>query len=151
MNLKFQVQAKIQKPVREVFGAVYDPLLLSRYFTTGGASGPLDEGKRVTWKFADFPGDFFVFVKKVVPDEFIGFEWEALSPTGERRGYNTKVEMHFESDAPASTLARISESGWEETPDGLESSYGNCHGWTQMLSCLKAYLEYGINLRKGYF
>jgi uncharacterized protein YndB with AHSA1/START domain len=36
MELKFQVYAKIAKPVAEVFDAVYDPRKLSAYFTTGG-------------------------------------------------------------------------------------------------------------------
>jgi len=44
MDLRFTVQTKIQKPVSEVFDAVYNPKKLSKYFTTGGADGPLDEG-----------------------------------------------------------------------------------------------------------
>ncbi len=31
MDLKFQVQTKIQKPVKQVFEAVYNPKELSRY------------------------------------------------------------------------------------------------------------------------
>ena len=27
----------------------------------------------------------------------------------------------------------------------------NCEGWSQMLACMKAYVEYGINLRDGYY
>jgi uncharacterized protein YndB with AHSA1/START domain len=151
MDLRFQVQAKIQKPVRVVFDAIYNPETLSAYFTTAGASGVPKEGTMVTWRFADFPGEFPIFVKKVIANELFVFEWEALGRFGERRGYNTHVEMSFESLDSASTLVRISESGWKETQEGLESSYGNCHGWTQMLCCLKAYIEYGITLRKGYF
>ncbi|MBE8398177.1 ATPase, partial [Leptospira borgpetersenii serovar Hardjo-bovis] len=33
----------------------------------------------------------------------------------------------------------------------LDGSYMNCQGWMNMSCCLKAYLEYGINLRKGFF
>ena len=33
----------------------------------------------------------------------------------------------------------------------FKASYDNCYGWTQMLCALKAYLEYGINLRQGMF
>jgi uncharacterized protein YndB with AHSA1/START domain len=60
MNLKFRVQAKKQKPVEEVYDAIYNPKKLSKYFTTGGASGPLDEGKEVMWGFHDYPGAFSV-------------------------------------------------------------------------------------------
>jgi uncharacterized protein YndB with AHSA1/START domain len=59
--------------------------------------------------------------------------------------------MTFESLGRADTLVRITESGWRETQRGLDGSYGNCMGWTQMLWALKAYLEYNINPRKGAF
>ena len=65
--------------------------------------------------------------------------------------YNTKVEMSFEALGADSTLVKISESGWKETQSGLNSSYGNCQGWMNMACCLKAFVEYGINLRKGSF
>ena len=57
MDLKFQVQTKIQKPLEEVFEAVHKPEKLSGYFTNGGASGPLHEGSTVEWRFADNPGE----------------------------------------------------------------------------------------------
>ena len=146
MQLKFQVQAKIRKPVADVFDAVYTPKKLTGYFTTGGASGPLDEGSTVTWAFADHPGSFPVQVKKVVPNRLIVLEWEAGD-----RGYNTRVEMSFEALDAGSTLVRIAESGWRETQQGLDSSYNNCQGWMQMACCLKVYLESGMNLREFFF
>jgi len=158
MQLKFQVHAKIQKPIADVFDAVYNPKKLSNYFTTGGSSGPLDEGAAVIWRFADYPGEGPVTVKKLVPNKQIVLEWDAYEPPDNPQqkiapdsGYKTTVEMTFESLGPSETLVRISESGWRETQKGLDGSYGNCFGWTQMLFALKAWLEYGINLRKGAF
>ena len=148
MELKFKVQTKIQKPVAEVFDAVYNPSKLSGYFTNGGASAPLDEGTTVQWTFADTPGadlgPFPVYVKKVVKDQSIAFEWEATGG-----GYNTRVEMTFEETDPGETLVTIVESGWKNVEEDLPASYGNCMGWSQMVSALKAYTEYGINLREG--
>lgn len=144
MELKFRVHSKVGRPVREVFDAVYNPDKLCRYFTTASASAPLDEGTKVIWRFADYPGDTTVDVKKVVPGTLIVFEWESAEG-----GYNTRVEMTFEAIDANTTLVGISESGWHETPKGLTSSYGNCQGWTQMLCCLKAFTEHGINLREG--
>ncbi|HYS53387.1 MAG TPA: SRPBCC domain-containing protein [Thermoanaerobaculia bacterium] len=145
MELKFTVHTKIQKPAAEVFDAVRDPAKLSKYFATGGASGPLDEGTQPTWRWADHPGiTGVVEVKKVIPNQLIVFEWEASEG-----GYNTSVEMKFEPLNDRETLVSITESGFKDTPKGRESSYGNCHGWTQMICSLKAWLEYGINLRKG--
>lgn len=147
MELKFKVQTKIQKPVAEVFDAVYNPSKLSGYFTNGGASAPLDEGTTVEWAFDDNPGDdklkFPVSVTKMVPNELIVLSWEGA------KGLDTRVEMQFEADGPNDTIVRISETGWRETQDDLNSSYLNCMGWSQMISALKAYTEYGIGLRKG--
>jgi uncharacterized protein YndB with AHSA1/START domain len=149
MDLRFKVHIKIQKPVNDVFDAVYNPKKLSSYFTTGGASGPLDEGKTVTWDFADFPGAFPVYVKQVIPNQLIVFEWQAAG--SEKDPYNTKVEMRFEPIENNSTMVSITESGWKQDEKGLDSSYGNCFGWTQMICSLKGFVEYGINLRKGAF
>jgi uncharacterized protein YndB with AHSA1/START domain len=85
-----------------------------------------------------------VQVKKVVPNQLIVFEWPATDG-----GYNTRTEIKFEALNQSETLVTITESGWKETEAGLKSSYGNCMGWSQMLSALKAWTEYGINLRKG--
>lgn len=152
MEFAFEVHAKIQKPVAEVFDAVYNPGKLSQYFTTGGASAPLREGTTVQWSFADgsecSPAGhlrFPITVSKVVPEKLIEFAWGAADGD-----YDTRVRMRFESLGPSETLVSISESGWKETPAGLKSSYDNCHGWMQMACCLKAFTEYGINLRKGF-
>jgi len=146
MELKFTVQTKVQKSVEDVFDAVYNPDKLSKYFTTGGSSGPLDAGQTVMWSWHDYPGEHPVYVKESVPNKLIAFEWEA----GEG-GYNTRTEITFESLGAEETLVKITESGWKENEKGLKDSYGNCFGWTQMSCCLKAWAEYGINLRKGAF
>jgi uncharacterized protein YndB with AHSA1/START domain len=146
MELRFQVYGKIRKPVAEVFDAVVNPTKLSGYFTTGGSSGALVPGSTVTWDFADFPGAFPVHVREVVPERLIVLQWQAAD--GE---YDTTVRMEFEALDDRSTLIRISESGWKETQKGLDSSYGNCSGWMQMLCCLKVYAEQGKNLREFFF
>jgi uncharacterized protein YndB with AHSA1/START domain len=147
MELRFQVQIRIQKPVAKVFDAVRDPAKLSAYFTNGGASAPMEEGTKVEWAFADNPDEarlaFPVRVKKVTANEEIAFEWEGA------KGLTTLVEIRFEPIGDGDTVVRIRETGWRDTQDDLDSSYANCGGWMQMLCCLKAYVEYGINLRKG--
>jgi uncharacterized protein YndB with AHSA1/START domain len=146
MDLKFEVYSKIKKPINEVFDAVYNPKKLSGYFTTGGASAPLNEGTSVTWDFADFPGAFPVHVKKVIMNEQIVLEW------ANNEGRNNRVEMNFEALDPNSTLVKIRESGWSKMEQkSLDASYGNCMGWTQMLLCLKVYVEYDKNLREFLF
>jgi len=143
MDLKFQVQVKIQRPVAEVFDGVVNPAKLSGYFVQK-ASGPMREGTTVQWTFAEVPGDHDVVVRQVVANDRIVFEWGAAEG-----GYNTTVEMQFVPLDATTTMVRISESGFRETPAGLAASYGNCGGWMHMGMCLKAYVQHGINLRAG--
>jgi uncharacterized protein YndB with AHSA1/START domain len=143
MDPKFQVQLKIRKPVAEVFEAVVKPDKLSGYFVQN-ASGPLVEGTTVKWKFAEAKQPFDIIARHVIKNERIVFEW----PTNEG-GYNTRVEMAFKALDDGSTLVQIAESGWRPTPEGIKSSYDNAGGWMHMLCSMKAYLEYGINLRAG--
>lgn len=159
MNLMFSVSARIAKPVAEVFDAVVDPSVLSRYFTTGGARGRLETGATVSWDFHDFPGAFPVEVVEVTPQRRIVLRWaaneggpsEGDAVVAASAGYDTTVTMTFEPLEDGRTLVSISEEGWRETPAGLKASYGNCQGWTQMLCALKAYLEHDVNLREGMF
>ncbi|HEV7276724.1 MAG TPA: SRPBCC domain-containing protein [Devosiaceae bacterium] len=152
MELRFKVSGRIAKPVEEVFEAVVNPDQLSQYFTTGGAEGRLETGATVTWDFADFPGAFPVKVERVVPNKQIVFHWGAAddAPEGETYApHDTTVTMDFEQLEDGRTLVTISEEGWNETPKGLNASYGNCEGWTGMFFAMKGWLEYGLNLRQG--
>ena len=141
MQLKFQVQLKIRKPPSEVFAAVADPARLTGYFVQT-ASGPLEAGKTVMWSFAEAPAPAPVTVIEVVPNERIVFEWPA-------NDYNTRVEMIFSPLDGNETMVKIAESGWRDDEQGRKLSYGNAGGWMHMMACLKAYLEYDINLRAG--
>jgi uncharacterized protein YndB with AHSA1/START domain len=144
MDLKFQVSTRVSRPVHEVFEAVADPAELSAYFTTGGAVGRLETGATVQWDFADFPGAFPVHVIEVVQDEHIVLRWDGKNTED---GMTTVVMTFAPLDDGTRTLVTIAEEGWKATQDGLKTSYGNCMGWSQMLSALKASVEYDINLR----
>jgi uncharacterized protein YndB with AHSA1/START domain len=151
IDLTVKVEGRVQRPVEDVFDAVYHPQKISSYFVTAGASAPLDEGKTVTWEFADFPGPFPVEVKQCIPQEKIVFEWEASHKLENGQPYNTTVTFEFKKIADDNTLVTITESGWEKSAQGFLTSRGNTGGWMNMLTCMKAYVEHGINLREGMF
>ena len=140
---KFQVQLKIRRPVAAVFDAVVDPAKLSGYFLQS-STGPIAPGATVKWKFAEVDFAFDVVVREVTPNKRIVFEWPAAGGD-----YNTRVEMNFLPTDADNTLVQIAESGWRPDADGIKASYGNAGGWMHMMCCLKAYLEYDINLRAG--
>jgi hypothetical protein len=48
-------------------------------------------------------------------------------------------------------VVSITEKSRENDEAGIKWLMGNTEGWANFLACLKAYLEYGINLRKGAF
>jgi uncharacterized protein YndB with AHSA1/START domain len=144
MSIGIRVSGRIGRPVADVFDAVVNPRKLSGYFTTiKGASAQLVPGTTVTWW-----GEVPVEVDEVVLNERIVLRWDAhdASPP-----YKTRIEMNFEALDDGSTFVTIAESGWREDENGRKSSYMNCEGWSQMLACMKAYVEYGINLRDGYY
>lgn len=147
MKPEFRVSARISRPVAEVFDAVVNPGKLSGYFVTtgGGASAPLIEGTTVVWW-----GDIPVEVDRIMANERIELRWVASRAVDEA-SYKTKVEMNFEALDDGGTLVTIAETGWRDNANGVRKSYLNCEGWTQMLCCMKAYVEHGINLRDGYY
>jgi uncharacterized protein YndB with AHSA1/START domain len=146
MKLAFQIYGIVERPVAAVYDAVYNPKKLARYFTTKSASGPLKGGTTVMWDFADFPGAFPVRVVRSTRNKNVVLSWKAGDGN-----YNTRVEFRFKRLGARRTKVEISESGWRKTPKALANSYMNCFGWTQMLCCLKLYVERGLNFRKGFF
>ncbi|MDG2524077.1 SRPBCC domain-containing protein [Stenotrophomonas sp. HITSZ_GD] len=152
MEPQFSVFGHIGQPVVRVYEAVADPDQLARYFTTGGARGRLVSGATVWWDFHDFPGEFPVQVIEATPPERIVLEWDSNEPVPEGEApRRTRVTFAFDATDDGRTRVEISESGWAGTDTGFRASYGNCMGWSQMLCALKAWLEYGINLREGMY
>lgn len=149
-ELSFTVSGRVARPIDQVYEAVADPQQLSRYFTTGGAKGRLDAGETVTWEFHDFPGGFPVEVVEAAPPWRIVVRWGSLE-SADGSGKTTTTFEFEPVDEGARTLVTITESAWRATEAGAQSAFGNCEGWTSMLSALKAWLEHGIVLREGFY
>jgi uncharacterized protein YndB with AHSA1/START domain len=141
--LEIKAALQIQKPVHDVFEAIADPARMSNYFISE-SSGRMEEGTEVIWKFPEFDFRFPVRVGKIIKDRYISFQWDM-------DGLALLVEMTLEPKAGDSTLVTITEKGRENNEAGIKWLKGNTEGWANFLACLKAYLEYGINLRKGAF
>ncbi|WP_458746368.1 SRPBCC domain-containing protein [Candidatus Nitrosocosmicus sp. T] len=148
MVLRFSVQAKINKQIDKVFDAIYNPDKLSKYFTTGGASSPIDEGREIKWRFQESPEEISIFVIQSVKNQRIIFEWNSQAEK------NTRIlqKIRFEKIANNATRIILSQSGWKTmTQESVDESHISCMGWTQMLCSLKVYLEYGKNLREFFY
>ena len=61
------------------------------------------------------------------------------------------VTIILEKFSDNSTIIRVNENGKELNEDNLKWALENSGGWANFLACMKAYLEYKIQLRKGAF
>lgn len=148
MAKEFTVWVHVSAPPTQVYEAVADPEKLSQYFTTGGALGRAETDTTVMWDFADFPGAFPVEIDEATPPSRITFRWGANEEGTEP--FQTHVTFVFEPVGDgARTKVSVTEGGWHDTDAGQKAAYGNCMGWSQMLMAMKAWVEYGINLRAG--
>jgi uncharacterized protein YndB with AHSA1/START domain len=142
-NLEIKAALQILKPVDEVFEAIVDPSKMSNYFISKG-SGKMEPGKQIIWQFPEFVMEFPIRVDKIVKDEFISFYWSI-------DGIELLVEMTLTSKNENATVLTVTEKSRKNDEAGINWLKGNTEGWANFLACLKAYLEYGINLRKGAF
>ena len=144
-NKTLEVKTALQmlKPANEVFEAIVDPEKMSNYFISK-ASGKMEEGRQIMWQFPEFSTEFPVRIGKIEKDKYISFYWDA-------DGIELLVEMTLTSGIKNVTLVTITEKSRDNDDAGIKWLKGNTEGWANFLACLKAYLEYGINLRKGAF
>lgn len=142
-TLDISVAIQILKPESEVFEAIVDPDLMSNYFISK-STGRMEDGKTIFWKFPEFDIEFPVRVGKIELNRYISFYWDS-------DGLELLVEIRLESAGNASTVVTVTEKSRNNDEAGIKWLKGNTAGWANFLACLKAYLEYGVNLRKGAF
>lgn len=141
-KLIIEVSIQVQKPIQEVFNAIVLPEKMSNYFISK-STGPMEEGKNITWKFPDYDGEALVRVVKVEKNKYISFYW------GEKNE-EFFVEISL-SNYKDSTVVKVTEKERNNDVAGIAWLKGNTEGWANFLACLKCYAEHGINLRKGAF
>ena len=143
-TLEIKTGLVIRKPIHEVFEAIVDPLKMSVYFISKG-SGRMEEGIKLMWKFPEMDMEFPIRVGKVEKDKYISYYWNDID------GKELLVEMTLTSKENGSTFVVVTEKSRENDEEGIRWLKSNTEGWANFLACLKAYLEYSINLRKGAF
>ncbi len=134
---------QIGKTAHEVFEAIVDPEKMSHYFIAR-STGRMESGRHLVWRFPEFDIEFPIEVGKIEKDRFVS--WSSKTPDG--KTLTAEITL---TPRDNSTVVSVTERGMELDDAGLEWLKGNSAGWAYFLSCLKAYLEYGINLRKGAF
>ena len=140
MKLETNATIQIQKPIEEVFEGIVNPEKMTKYFISE-SSGRLETGKEVIWKFPEFEAKFPIKEIEIENTSAISFVWDP----------ETIVKITLEKLPDDSTIVRVNENGKELNEANLKWALENSGGWANFLACMKAYLEYGIELRKGAF
>lgn len=127
---------KILKPANEVFEAFVDPTKIGNFWFSS-SSERWEQSKTITLRYDeyDFQGD--IEVMEVEINKKIVFHWE---------GHIVTITLKELDNS--NTIIEVNEEGFKENDDALISQLiENKEGWVYMLTCLKGYLEYGVNLR----
>lgn len=143
-KLTINTALQIKRAAIEAYEAVVDPIKMSDYFIEE-STGRMEEGAELKWKFPEFEAESRVKVLELVSAEKVAFEWEGA------KGVTTKVEITFERRPEGGVLVRVAEGEMENNEEGIKWLKNNTEGWANFLACMKASLEFGINLRKGGF
>lgn len=142
-KLTAKASIQIQKPIDKVFEAIVDPNKMNHYFIKS-STGRLETDTTVEWNFPEFPDSFPVTGKKITNNTYISFDWSGGLP-------NQLVEINLSPFGENSTVIKVTEHEMNNDSEGILMMMRQTEGWANFLACMKAYLEYGINLRTGAF
>ena len=132
-------QMLIRKPVAQVFQAMVDPAVTSRFWFSKG-SGKLQAGKQVRWDWEMYGVSAQVDVKALEENRRILIEWGGP-------GNPTSVEWTFEPVGADRTFVTVKNWGFRGDADKIVAeAIGSTGGFSFLLAGLKAFLEYGIEL-----
>lgn len=132
-----KAQLLIRKPVRQVFEALIDPAITSRFWFSKG-SGRLETGKRIRWDWEMYGVHTEVDVKAIETDKRILIEWNGPeSPS--------MVEWTFEDRGNDTTFVVVKNFGFKGTDETVVAeALDSTEGFTFLLAALKVFLEHAI-------
>ena len=142
-SLTIKAQIQISKSPATVYEAIVDPAHMSQYFIAEG-SGRMAEGRKLEWRFPEFDGKVPVRIGVLRPAEYVSFYWD------DPDGTELLVEISLQAAGEA-THVIVTEGKRAADETGIAWLGRNTEGWANFLACMKAYLEYNINLRRGAF
>ena len=129
------------KPANEVFEAFVDPAKIKNFWFSSAARW--EQGQTVSLRYEEYNADVDIEVIEVDPNKKIIYRWGT-------DGQGNIVTISLEELDSSSTIIEITEEGFREDDDELMSNLlDNKEGWVFMLTCLKGYLEFGINQLRG--
>jgi uncharacterized protein YndB with AHSA1/START domain len=139
---KVNVGMLIRRPPDEVFEALADPSVTTRFWFTK-STGRMTEGAELTWTWEMYGVSSTVRVEEVRPGRLIRFRWDGYNPA-----HPTTVRFELTPYQGDATYLRVTETGFTgEAGTQVSQALDSTAGFTFLLSALKAALEHDITLR----
>jgi len=133
---------KIFKPANEVFEAFVDPSKIGNFWFSS-SSERWQQGKTITVKYDEYNAQLDIEVLEVEVNKKIMFRWGA-------NGEGHVVTISLNGLGHSTTIIEVNEDGFKRNGDELiPQMLDNKEGWVFMLTCLKGYLEFGVNQLRG--
>lgn len=130
---------RIEKPVHEVFEAFVDPEKIGNFWFSA-SSERWEAGKTITLEYDLYNAKIQIYVAEVEENKKIMF----------KGGSNHTVTITLNELDHSSTSIEVVEEGFNENDANfIHQILDNKAGWVFVLTCLKAYLEFGVNGLRG--
>lgn len=149
---------EIAASAEDIFDSFVNPEKIGNFWFSR-ASEIWEKGKKITLSYDEFDAKVPIQVLELRQNRQIRFVWGTsddervvtitIAPSGDKSAVEVKEAGFQEAEAMLSNpaLAEIRTYEYEEI---IEHLLGQKEGWTFVLTCLKAYLENGVNtLRMG--
>jgi uncharacterized protein YndB with AHSA1/START domain len=132
--MKNITKLKIEKPANEIFEAIVDPIKIGNFWFSS-SSERWEQGKTITIRYDEYNAEGQIEIVEIKTNKKIVFhDYD-----------NHTVTITLEEQSPSSTIIEVIEDGFDENDSKLtERLVDNKEGWVYALTCLKAYLEFGV-------
>ncbi|KIL37813.1 hypothetical protein SD70_30525 [Gordoniibacillus kamchatkensis] len=128
---------KIGRPAAEVFEAFVDPSKIGNFWFSS-SSERWEQGKTITIAYDEYNARGDIAVLEIEKNKKIVFRWGS-------DGKGNVVTISLEEPDRGSTIVTVNEEGFDENDENLiDNLVDNKEGWIYALTCLKAYLEFGV-------
>ncbi|WHY96428.1 SRPBCC family protein [Peribacillus simplex] len=138
MDTQIITKFKIDKPTNEVFEAILDPERIGNFWFSS-SSERWEQGRTLTLRYNEYDAEVVIHVLEVEENRKIVFSWGG-------NDQETIVTITLKELDEMRTRIEVNESGLkEDDPELINKMIGQKEGWVYTLTCLKGYLENGVN------
>ena len=129
----------IRKPVAQVFEAIVDPAVTSKFWFSKG-SARLQKGQRAQWDWEMYGLTAFADVLELEPNQRVKVAWSSPGQAA------TTVEWRLEA-RKAGTYVTVTHGGFKGSDDEVvRQALNSTGGFAFHLAGMKAWLEHGVQL-----